>query len=94
MRGIDADEEADRIKELYDRSSIWEIAEEYTEESAESTDTFIGLLETALERKASGEDPDFDGMLDSAVEVLQTRYRSQNLNGNVSAKTALCIVLC
>ena len=64
-----------------------------TEESAGSTDTFIGLLETALERKANGEDPDYDGMLDTAVEILKERYRGQNLSGNVSAKTALCMVL-
>ena len=63
------------------------------EESTGNTDTFIGLLETALERKANGEDPDFEGMLDSATEILQTRYRGQNLGGNVSVKTALCMVL-
>ena len=64
-----------------------------TEESAGSTDTFIGLLETALERKANGEDPDFDGMLESAAGILKTRYPGQNLGGNMSAKTALCLVL-
>ena len=64
-----------------------------TEESAGSTDTFIGLLETALERKAAGEDPDFGGMLDSAAEILDTRYPGQNLGGGLQLKTALCAVL-
>ncbi len=64
-----------------------------TRESAGNTDTFIGLLETALERKANGEDPDFDGMLESAAGILKIRYPGQNLGGNVSTKTALCMVL-
>ena len=64
-----------------------------TEESGGNTDTFIGLLETALERKANGEDPDFDGMLDSAIQTLEARYPGRNHGGNVSAKTALCMVL-
>ena len=64
-----------------------------TEESAENTDTFIGLLETALDRKANGEDPDFDGMLDSAAARLQARYPGQNLGGNVNIRTALSMVV-
>ena len=64
-----------------------------TEESATDTSTFLGLLETALDRKANGEDPEFDGMLDSAVQILTERYAGKELGGNVSAKTALCMVL-
>ena len=64
-----------------------------TEEKKESTDTFIALLENSLERKAKGEDPDFSGMMDSAVQTLKARYSGKNLGGNVSEKTALCIVL-
>ena len=63
------------------------------EETKESTDTFIDVLETALEKKANGQDPDYDGMLDTAAAMLETRYSGQNLGGSVSTKTALCMVL-
>ena len=64
-----------------------------TAESKEATDTFIGLLETALDRKLSGADAGFDSMLDNAVQTLAARYPGKNFGGNVSEKTALCLVL-
>ena len=64
-----------------------------TEESGSDMNTFIGLLETALDRKANGEDADFDGMLDEAVRMLEARYPGQKFGGNVSVKTALCMIL-
>ena len=63
------------------------------EESKGNTDTFIGLFEGSLDRKKNGEDPDFNGMLDQAVEVLSKRYPGQDLGGSISAKTALAYVL-
>ena len=64
-----------------------------SEEMKESTDTFIDVLETALEKKENGQDPDYDGMLDVAAATLEARYSGQNLGGSVSTKTALCMVL-
>ena len=72
----------------------WETYQAALEETRQSertltTDSFSGLLQDAL----SGGNPDFDALLDTAVQTLSDRYPGQNLGGSRQVKTALAELL-
>ena len=62
------------------------------EEKQESTDSFLNLMEEALNRKARGEDPDYAGMLDQVEQVLAERYPNRNLGGSMTMEGAIASV--